>query len=348
VPDFENRISKFVFSFCMVISMPRVLILYNAPVLAADHPDTKAEQDVLNTVSAVRKALMPAGYEIDDLGLKENPQALLGKVKEFAPDVVFNLFEGLGNRPETESYAAAFLQWLKIPFTGCPSEAMVISRDKVRTKQLLRGAGLPTADYQLVHDIEQEINVSAWPVMVKPAATDASVGIDQSSVVTNRSTLASRVKWILHRYGPPALIEAYLPGTEFNVGIIESPTLRALPVAEMVFTPLSGVSWPIVTYASKWHPGSPEDLAMQPRCPALIENQLSRQLQEISLQAFKLLGCRDYARVDLRLDVEANPNILEVNANPDLEPTAGLARMLKADGCEYEQFIQQLVKQHLR
>lgn len=327
--------------------MPRVLILYNATVLAADHPDAQAEADVLNTVSAVRKALISGHYEIDELSLKEDPQPLLDKVQAYAPDVVFNLFEGLGNRPETEYCAAALLQWLKIPFTGCPTEAMVISRDKVRTKQLLRGAGLPTANYQLVHDAEQEIDVSAWPVMVKPAATDASVGIDQSSVVTNRSALASRVKVILQRYGAPVLVEAYLPGTEFNVGIVGNPMLRALPVAEMVFTPLSGVNWPIVTYASKWHTASPEDLAMQPRCPAQIDNRLSRELQEISIAAFKLLSCRDYARVDLRLDEEGNPNILEVNANPDLEPTAGLARMLKADGCEYAHFIQQLVKQHL-
>jgi D-alanine-D-alanine ligase len=327
--------------------MPRVLILYNAPVLPSDHPESQAEQDVLQTVAAVKKALLSGCYEIDELGLKENPQSLLGKIREFSPDVVFNLFEGLGHRPETEYCVAALLQWLKIPFTGCPAEAMVISRDKVRTKQLLRGAGLPTANYQLIDDPEKEINVSAWPVMVKPAATDASVGIDQSSVVTNRSNLASRVKSILQRYGPPALVEAYLPGTEFNVGIVENPTLRALSVAEMVFTPLSGVNWPIVTYASKWHPGSPEDLAMQPRCPAQIENRLSRDLQEISIKAFRLLGCRDYARVDLRLDEGGDPNILEVNANPDLSPTAGLARMLKTDGCEYERFIQQLIIQHL-
>jgi D-alanine-D-alanine ligase len=115
----------------------------------------------------------------------------------------------------------------------------------------------------------------------------------------------------------------------------------------MVYTPQPGVHWPIVSYASKWEPGSAEDLAMQPRCPAQIGDELKERLQSIALSAFKLIGCRDVARIDFRLDAAGQPNVLEVNPNPDLGSSAGLARMLRVAGISYGQFIDQLVRNHL-
>ena len=108
------------------------------------------------------------------------------------------------------------------------------------------------------------------------------------------------------------------------------------------------MSWPIVSYASKWEPGSAEDLAMQPRCPAQIDDALRNRLHTIAQATFRLIGCKDVARVDLRLDAAGEPNILEVNPNPDLGSSAGLARMLGVAGIAYDQFIDQLVRNHLK
>ncbi|HMO35884.1 MAG TPA: hypothetical protein PKA06_07575, partial [Gemmatales bacterium] len=232
-------------------------------------------------------------------------------------------------------------------YTGCPLEAMVLGRDKVRTKFLMRGQGIPTADFQVVYSKDDIKPVASWPLFVKPAATDASLGIDQKSVVTSKDTLQAKVAELNDRYGVPVILETYLPGTEFNVGVVEIPQRTCLPIAEMVYTPQQGVSWPIVSYASKWVTGSPEDLAMQPRCPAQISEELSAQLQEIALKAFTLAGCQDVARVDIRLDEQGQPQVLEVNPNPDLGPQAGLARMLKVYGLAYDAFINQLVTNHL-
>ena len=239
------------------------------------------------------------------------------------------------------------LNWLDVPYTGCPVEAMVLGRDKVRTKHLLRGAGLPTAEFIVVEAIESMQLPQSWPVIVKPAGTDASIGIDQASVVKTVDDLRKQVESVRRRYGSPVLVETYLPGPEFNVGVIESPGLTPLPIAEMVYTPQPGVQWPIVSYASKWETGSAEDLAMQPRCPAQIRDDLKERLHAIALSAFKLIGCRDVARIDLRLDAAGQPNVLEVNPNPDLGSSAGLARMLRVANIPYAQFIDQLVRNHL-
>ncbi len=324
-------------------TMAKVLLLYNQPVLPDNHPDAESERDLLHTVDAVQQALTHYHHRVLLCGLRESPEELLKPVREHQPEVVFNLFEGFGGNPASEYHIAGLLEWLKIPYTGCPLEAMVLGRDKVRTKYLLQGAGLPTASFQAVKQIS-ELNVpSLWPVFVKPASTDASIGIDQQSVVRSEVELRTKATQLLTDYGPPILVESYLPGTEFNVGVVELPEKTCLPVAEMVYTPQEGVAWPIVSYASKWESGSAEDLAMQPRCPALISEALSKRLKQIAADAFTLLGCRDVARVDLRLDAEGEPRILEVNPNPDLGPSAGLARMVRTSGLEYDAFIHRLV-----
>jgi D-alanine-D-alanine ligase len=328
-------------------TMAKVLLLYNEPVLPDNHPDAESERDLLHTVDAVHLILKQHDHQVTLCGLRQSPEELLEPIRQHQPEVVFNLFEGFGGNPASEYHIAGLLEWLHIPYTGCPLEAMVLGRDKVRTKYLLQGAGLPTASFQAVQQISELKLPSPLPVFVKPASTDASIGIDQQSVVQNEVELRSKVNQLLADYGPPILVESYLPGTEFNVGVVELPEKTCLPVAEMVYTPQEGVAWPIVSYASKWESGSAEDLAMQPRCPALIPEALSKRLQQIAVDAFTLLGCRDVARVDLRLDAKGQPHILEVNPNPDLGPSAGLARMVRTSGLSYEAFIHRLVLNRL-
>lgn len=328
--------------------MVKILLIYNAPVLPEDHADAESERDLLQTVDSVFEALLSQEHHVTKLALTDSPEQLIETIRSTQPDIVFNLFEGFGNNPASEYHVAGLLDWLHLPYTGCPVEAMVLGRDKVRTKQLLRGAGLPTADFMVIHNLSQLVEPQSWPLIVKPSGTDASIGIEQSSVVRTMDRLREQVSSVMQRYGCPVLVESYLPGPEFNVGVIEAPELQTLPIAEMVYTPQPGVSWPIVSYASKWEPGSAEDLAMQPRCPALIDEELQRELQNLATAAFRLLGCRDVARIDLRLDFQGRPNILEVNPNPDLGTSAGLARMLRAAGIPYATYMQQMVNNHLK
>lgn len=324
-----------------------VMVIYNAPVLPKDHVDSPGERAVLETVDAVMAALENAGYEVHSLGIDNDPKRYVDTMMASMPDCVFNLFEGTGDRPELESIVTGVLDWFKIPFTGCPALSQVIGRDKVRTKLLLQGAKLSTAEFLSYESAEVTMLPQSWPVFVKPGGTDASQGIDQGSVIGDEAALRIRVTELLQRYGPPVLVEEFLPGPEFNVGVVELPELTALPVAELVFTPQPGIQWNIISYDSKWKPGSTDDLAMLPRIPAEISEELRQQLCDLAKQAFKLLACKDYARIDFRLDKAGRPCILEVNPNPDLGSDAGLAKMLRAAGMGYEGFVTGMVANNL-
>jgi D-alanine-D-alanine ligase len=323
----------------------RVLVLFNEPVLAPNHPDAQAEHTILATVAVVSRTLADAGYEVSTLGVNRDPGALIAGLREHRPDVVFNLFEGTALQPDAETYVAGVLQWLGVPFTGSPAEALALARNKPLAKTLLRGAGLPTANFVVVDRLPVPPCSLAWPVIVKPGAQDASVGLDHGSVVGDQEKLEQRVASLLQRYGPPVLIEEYIDGRELNVGLLEGPELEVLPAGEVLFLDRGPGRWPIVTYEAKWSPGSHEDEATPSRYPADIPVALAGRLHELAMQAFRLLGCRDYGRVDVRLSRAGAPYILEVNPNPDISPDAGLACGLKAQGRRtHTQLMVQLVE----
>src|SRR5918911_725330 len=205
----------------------RVLILYNEPVLPADHPDADSEYEILYTVGEVHQVLAGAGYEVRRLGVSRDPAALLAGLREHRPDVVFNLFEGLADCADTEAHVAGLLEWLGVAFTGSPAQALRLARRKHLTKRLLRGAGLATAGFFVVEGLPVPECPLEWPVIVKPATQDASVGLDQGSVVTDQGRLEERVAQLLGAYGPPVLVEQFIPGREFNVALVEFDPGRA-------------------------------------------------------------------------------------------------------------------------
>lgn len=332
--------------------MAHLLVLYNAPTLPADHPDTVAELDVLRTAQTIQGYLAEVGHDARLLAIGDDPSPLVEWLKSEKPAAVFNLFEGLAVMNETEAAVAGLLEWFGVPFTGCPASAMVVCRQKALAKRLFKGAGLPTADFMLVSDdqLSNPPQPPSWPVFVKPANEDASAGIDIGSVVSTHFELCQRLSYLARHYRPPFLVETYLEGREFNIGVIDDPEPLALPISEIVFSPPAELKdWkPIVTYASKWHTGSAEDLATSPRCPAEVSPALSDKLCDLALAAYRLTGCRDYARVDLRTDATGQPFILEVNPNPDLSLDAGLARALAASGRTHRAFAIKLVERLLQ
>lgn len=331
----------------MISDSPRVLILYNEPVLSADHPDADSEHEILYTVDEVHKALDGAGFKVGRLGVCREPEVLIAGVRDQRPDVVFNLFEGLADAYDTETHVAGLLEWLGVPFTGSPSQTLGLARTKHLTKYLLKGAGLPTPDFCVVEALPAPRCPLEWPVIVKPAAQDASVGLDQGSVVTSQRQLEDRVGYLLKHYGPPVLVEQFIRGREINMGLVEAPDLLVLPPSEILFTSTDPAFWPIVTYDAKWKPGTPDYDLTPPKYPAEVAPKLKDRLEALSRQAFRLLGCRDYARVDFRVGPGDRPYILEVNPNPDFSPTAGLAGGLMSAGLTHAGFAVELVRRAL-
>jgi D-alanine-D-alanine ligase len=328
------------------MASPTVLILYNQPLLPPDHPESASEHTIVDIAEAMTTILQNAGFRIRRLGLEPNPTALWNELRRNRPHVVFNLFEGSIHDTETESYVAGLLQWARIPFTGSPLSTLTLARAKHVTKHLLRGAGLPTADFFFVEQFPVPPCLLEWPVIAKPAQQDASVGMDQESVCTDQEQLEHRVQYLLETYGP-VLVEEYIRGREFNVALLELPELEYLAPAEIVFPEEKPGYWPILTYDGKWMPGTPEYDRTPPKFPADITPATARKLGAIALKAYRLLGCRDYARVDLRMKPNGRPYILEVNPNPEISAYAGFAGCLGAAGIPHEQFIVRLINQAL-
>jgi len=319
---------------------PPILVLFNRPVLPLDHPEANSEHDIFDTVADVVKILVAAGFEVSQLGIDHDPQPLLDELREHPPLAVFNLFEGLATQTATEVSVAALLEWLSVPFTGCPSSAMVLGRDKIRTKHLLAATGLPTPVYAIVETAPAPPWHGTWPAIVKPSFQDASIGIDQASVVTSNEQLAARIDYILSAYGPPALVEEFVAGREFHVNVIEDGperSVRVLPLAEIAFK-IAPERWPVYTFKAKWDEASDEYKDSPLIVPVELPTDTTAHLGDIAARTFRLLQCRDYARLDVRMDAAGAFHILEVNPNPYLNSLA-LVKGLEAIGRTHEQFV---------
>jgi D-alanine-D-alanine ligase len=329
------------------MAKPSVLVLYNQPLLPKDHPDAESEHTVVEIAKFMATTLDGAGYRTSMLGLGPDPGALWQELKGHHADVVFNLFEGNLDNTETESYVAGLLDWAGMPYTGSPFQALSLARAKHTAKYLLKGAGLPTADFQIVHELPAPACTLDFPVIVKPATQDASVGMDQESVCANQCQLERRVQYILLTYGAPVLIEEYIPGRELNVSVLELPELEALPPLEIVFPDERPGAWPIFTYGGKWQAGTPEYDRTRSCFPTDLTPASLRKLNRLAMKAYRLLGCRDYARVDFRMKPGGQAYILEVNPNPDISETGDLTACLASANLSHTDFIVRLVQQAL-
>ena len=327
-----------------------VLLLYNEPVLAADDPDAASEAGVLESVEAVTTALAARGHRFSTLPVGSSLPELLTAFATLPPfDVVFNLFEGLGGVGRGEAEITGLVELMGLPVTGSPAECLGLVRDKARAKWLLAGAGLPTPSFYFVSangtiDLQQvEALLQKGQVIVKPAHEDASLGISPESIVTDLAGLLRQVAAVQARYGA-VLVEQFVVGREFNAAVIALPHPELLPLAEIEFSGPGTQGWQIVTYDAKWATGSAADRATPARCPANVDAATTARIGEIALTAFHLVGCRDYARIDMRMDQRGQIYILEINGNPDIGPGAGFARALRVSGIAYEEFVERLVQ----
>ena len=215
--------------------MRRIAILYNETVLSADHPDYASEAGVLESVEAFAAALAPAGHQVVRIGIGRSLIDFIERLSRERPDVVVNFCEGFAGYSGGEAYVTGILELLGLAYTGSPPECLALVHDKVRTKQLLAAAGVPTAPAWSIGRDEDLITAPAAAMLrdalrhkrlfVKPAAEDASLGIDEHSVVADWVSLIAKVTEIQKQYGD-VLVEQYLDGREFNVGVVALPELR--------------------------------------------------------------------------------------------------------------------------
>lgn len=324
---------------------PRVVVLHNRPGAAAELSET----GVLDEVRDVAAALEAEGHAVEAVGVDRSDLFAVMTRLAGARDetVVFNLCEGLEGEARHEPTVAGLLDLHGVRYTGNPAPVLTCALDKRITKAILFAAGIPTPGAQVFRAVPRPevVRDMAFPVVVKPLREDASLGVTRESFVTDAETLCRRVAHVLETFHQPALAEVYLEGREFNVAVVGSGAkAKVLPVAEICFEGYAKGEPRLVTHEGKWAAGSEDDRRTVPRCPAEVGENLKVKLETVALASYRALECRDYARLDLRLDGRGRPQVLEVNPNPDISRSAGLARAVLASGDRYEAFLDRLVE----
>ncbi len=320
----------------------RVAIVYNQPLKSRydERGEQAAVTGVLEAVEAVNEALLELGYGVVKVPLVPPLRRTSQRLAALEADLVFNLFEGFAGHPETEAEIAEILSALKSPFTGCPAGALKLFLDKAKTKAVLKSAGIKTPDFQLLRPETLSGFSLSYPCIVKPRREDASHGFSPESVVYNFASLEKEVTAVSRYYGGQALVEHFIGGREFNATVLGD---TVLPVSEIVYSLPRGMP-PILTFDAKWQPNSPYFQGTKVVCPAEIGEDEKGNIARTALAAFRLLGCRGYARVDMRLDEAGQLNVIEVNPNPDISPGSGAVRQAEAAGMAYPQFVERIIK----
>ncbi|MEP6621734.1 MAG: hypothetical protein ABJE47_20575 [bacterium] len=308
----------------------KVGILYDGMSAAA--PD----QLILGTVEAIEASLRSEGNAIVRLPVHTDAR-WIDRARRAHVDLVFNLCESIDGVATLEPPVISVLELLGIPFTGSSSWTTSLCLRKHVVNAALERAGLPVPRFAVVRQ-GSAIPSVGFPAICKPAAEDASIGVEQRSVVRTTRALTDRVGAMLERWDE-VLVQRYVDGREVNVGILGD---TVLPVSEIDFGRMPKGMWRIVTYRSKWEEGGIEDLGSAPRCPARLPASVAAQLRKIAVAAWRIVGGAGYGRVDMRIDERGRPWILEVNANPDISPGAGLARMARVAGIEYGPLVRRI------
>ena len=315
----------------------KVAILFDGLSALGASPDLL----ILETVEAVERVFAADGATT--VRIPVNPDARwIERMRRGKFDLAFNLCEGVDGVAAQEPAVIAVLELLAIPYTGSSSATTALTLRKHVVNTLLEREGLPVPTWSVSRP-GQAMAAPIFPAICKPAAEDASIGIEQRSVVRSNRALNSRLR-DMHEVWEEVLVQKFVDGREVNVGILGN---EVLPVAEIDFGAMPKGMWRIVSYTSKWNTGSDEDLGAAPRCPADLSPELTAECQRIALAAWKAVGGAGYGRVDMRIDAQGQPWVLEVNANPDISPDAGLARMARTVGIDYADLVRSVSTQAL-
>ena len=328
----------------------KVLICYNEPTRYYDNyvgknvSDIKdnvdlSEREFLKQINMIKKSLSKKYMSVETLPVNSDIKTAMKKILHYSPDLIFNFVESVEGNSNLESYVAGLFDLMEIPYTGNGPISLGNCLVKSRTKQILQSHGVRTPKHMIAHvnQFPEKNNfLLKFPVILKLAREDASIGISELSVVNNFEALKERLEYLFNSFNQEVLIEEYIDGRELNVAILGD---QILPISEIRFDGLPEEFPKIVTYEAKWSPESVYFKNTVPRCPAPLEDSLRQKIEKMALEAFDALECRDYARVDIRLNQRNVPYVIEVNPNPDISPDTGFVRSAAAAGIGYDELL---------
>ncbi len=291
------------------------------------------------------KKLNKSGFSVYSLNIKDNIDTFLEDYFTNKPDVVFNFIELFRDRVELEASIVGLYELLDICYTGAPQMALINCQNKQTAKRILKHYGINTPEFFYIDKKNHKIrNSLKFPLIVKPASEDASVGIDNNAIVHNNRELKQRIEYVFDKINQTALVEEYIDGREVNVSILGDKNPVALPISEIDFSQMPEHLYGIVSYQAKWDPLHEAYHKTIPICPANLPKKLEKKIIDISLKSFRIMRVRDYARVDIRLNKDLEPFVLEVNPNPDLTEDAGFMRSAKAAGYSYTKTLEKIIE----
>ncbi len=304
---------------------------------ANDPIDASAELDSFATVEALKAAFESAGHSVRLIG---NAKNLLKALPDLGVDLVFNIAEGHHGR-NRESQIPAILDLYRIPFAGADALTLGVTLDKVVAKKCFIADGVPTARYfkATSHDDLKTLNTIGFPLFVKTLHEGTSKGITADSRVQTPEQLKTQVDRIYSNYNQPALVEEFIKGTEYTVGVIGNENAQAMPVVQYAIGNKTDLGNEFYTYRYV------AEKVVNHICPAPIDAALAKKLQDIAVKAYKSVDCRDFGRVDFRVDEKGNPYVLEINPLPNLNPDDVFVLFGKVKGMSYNQIILSILDQ---
>jgi D-alanine-D-alanine ligase len=283
----------------------------------------------------MKEALEPRGHEITPIPVSTNLLYDINNIGDL--DVVLNTSVGINHKSE-QANVIGMLELLDIPFVGSGLLPQVISLNKEHAKATFKAAGVPVSPFQTFYSADTPLDDDlTFPLFVKPVREGSAVGITEESMVRDETELREQVKYILDNFNQPALVEGFLPGREFSVGVLGTKNPKTLPILEIKIPEENGGIQTVDVKAEN---------VVTREVPADISDDLADEISEVVLRAYNALGGSEYARVDVKLDEDGAPNVIEVNAVPALEEGyAHYPAMAKVAGYDLGELVEKLVEE---
>jgi D-alanine-D-alanine ligase len=326
----------------------RVLVLMHESLVppASLKGYTEKEIDEFKTEYDVVAHLERAGHSVRALGLGDNLGDLRAAITDWKPDIAFNLMEEFQGIVTYDQHVVAFLELMRQPYTGCNPRGMMISRDKVLSKQILSYHRIPTPGFAVIrrgqrHRLPRKLK---FPLFVKSATEDASLGISQASIVADAERLKERIDFIHEQTNSDALVEEYIEGRELYVGVLGNDRLRTFPVWEMEFGTLPDVMAGIATRKVKWDRRYQKKHGINTGAAQSLPDGAAAYLDKMSKRIFRALYLSGYARMDFRMRPDGSVFVLEANANPNISRQEDYADSAKAAGLDYAALLEQIIR----
>ncbi len=332
----------------------KILICYNAPVsiftIYNGKPVTSgpkgtdlSEKSFLKELNVIKKSLSEYFTDVSTLAIDRDVQKSINNIKSFNPDVIFNFVESVEGISSYEWCMAGLFELLGYEYTGCNPASLGNCLNKDKTKNILNSKGIKTPQHIILKPnsrfTRKDIPIK-YPAIIKPLSEDASIGISEYSVIYNYTELRKQFKFLTETYKQEVILEEYIKGRELNVAVLG---INVLPVSEINFKGLPKKLPRIVTYDSKWIAESDYYKHTKPICPAVLNERVLNKINNLAITAFKALDCRDYARIDMRLNKNNIPFVIEVNPNPDISTDSGFSRAAASAGIKHKELLNTIV-----